>query len=211
MAGVPMPHLQSLKFTARPSTPITGTSASNLFWMPGRRRGPPAAIPNDYKQLRLGNCHLTDEALAAIFQSAPAGPRPLDLSHNSFTAAAIGRAVVGSPLWQSLRELGVNHCRLDNAAIGALTRVPLRRHCGRWIGLQQYRSERRGAALADWLELALSGARLHDNVIGDEGLIALASRPPRPIGGARLEPDCWNSRTFTFSDGCTGAARTRDR
>jgi hypothetical protein len=42
---------------------------------------------------------------------------------------------------------------------------------------------------------------LHDNVIGDEGMIALAKSPNLGrLLELDLEQDCWNSRTFTFSD-----------
>ncbi len=58
------------------------------------------------------------------------------------------------------------------------------------------------AALANWPVLArVWHVELHDNIIGDDGLIALAKSPNLGrLLELDLEQDCWNSRTFTFSD-----------
>ena len=134
--------------------------------------------------------------MTAIFRSPQLrNLEGLDLSHNSFTAAAIERAVVGSPLWQTLQELGLNDCRLDNAAIEALSRVD---QAPALRSLQLgYNSIGPGgaAALASWPVLAhVWHLDLHDNIIGHDGLIALARSPYLGrLLELDLEQDCWNS------------------
>jgi hypothetical protein len=162
-----------------------------------------SANAKQLKHLRLQNCHLTDEALTAVFQSSQLrNVEQLDLSHNSFTAAAILQEVIGSPLWQTLKELALNDCRLDNAAIEALSRV---NHAPALRSVQLGYNNigpKGAAALANWPVLArVWQLELHDNVIGDEGLIALAQSPNLGrLVELDFEQDCWNSRTFTFSD-----------
>jgi Ran GTPase-activating protein (RanGAP) involved in mRNA processing and transport len=203
MADVAMPHLQSLD--------LSGPSINPYYWNIGQQplldKGA-AAWANSknakhLKRLRLQNCYLTDEALTAIFQSSRLrNLEQLDLSHNSFTASAIAQAAVGSPLWQTLKELGLNNCRLDNAAMEGLSRVD---HAPALRSLQlDYNSigPKGAAALARWSVLAnVWHLELHDNVIGDEGLIALAKSPNLSrLLELDLEQDCWNSRTFTFNN-----------
>jgi len=49
---------------------------------------------------------------------------------------------------------------------------------------------------------------LHDNVIGDEGLIAIASsKNLSRILELDVEQDCWNSRTFDFNEDAALALR----
>jgi hypothetical protein len=146
---------------------------------------------------------LSDDALAAIFQSPQLqNLEQLDLSHNAFTAAAILQSVVTSSRWRTLCELGLNHCRLDNDAIEALTQVN-ETPALRSLGLAYNSIGPRGAAaLANWPVLArVWHLELHDNVIGDDGLIALAqSSYAGRLLELDLEQDCWNSRTFKFQD-----------
>src|SRR5262249_58550171 len=61
---------------------------------------------------------------------------------------------------------------------------------------------RGAAALANWPVLArVWHLGLHDNVLGDDGLIALAASPHLGrLLELDLEQDCWNSRAFTFND-----------
>jgi hypothetical protein len=208
LAGVRMPHLQSLD--------LSGPSINPYYWNVGQQPVLDAGVAawaesasaEGLKHLLLGNCHLTDEALTAIFRSARLrGLESLDLSHNAFTAAAIAQAVVGSPVWQTLRELGLNHCRLDNAAVEALAHVT---HAPALRSLQlSYNSigPSGAAALASWPVLArVWHLGLHDNLIGDDGLIALAASPHLGrLLELDLEQDCWNSRAFTFKDGAARA------
>ena len=203
MASVAMPHLQSLD--------LSGPSVNPYYWNVGQQplldAGAAAwassANARPLKRLRLQNCHLTDEALTAIFQSPQLrNLEELDLSHNTFTAAAIAQAVVGSSLWHTLKELSLNNCRLDNAAIEALSHVG---HAPRLRSLQLgYNSigSSGAAALASWPVLArVWHLHLHDNVIGHQGLIALARSPHLGrLLELDLEQDCWNSRKFMFND-----------
>lgn len=203
ISSVPIPHLQSLN--------LGGPSIHPYYWNVGQQPlldGGAAAwagSPNaeGLTELRLANCHLTDEALTAIFQSGRLRRlEKLDLSHNWFTAAAIARAVAGSPLWQTLRELALNDCRLDNAALEELVRVP---EAPALRSLQlRYNSigPAGAAALARWSVLSrVWQLDLHDNFIGDEGLIALTQSPHLGrLLELDLEQDVCNSRTFGFSD-----------
>ena len=211
MASVPMPHLRRLDL----SGPRVNAYYMNVGQQPLLDTGA-AAWANStnaerLKELRLGNCHLTDEALTAIFQSSRLRSlEQLDLSHNAFTAAAIARAAVGSSLWKTLREIGLNHCRLDNAAVEALARVP---HAPALRALQlAYNSigPSGAAALAAWPALGrVWQLDLHDNLIGDDGLIALAqSRHLGRLLELDLEQDIWNSRAFTFGDHAARALAT---
>jgi Leucine Rich repeat len=160
------------------------------------------------KSLRFRNCHLSDAALVAIFQSPHLGAlEQLDLSDNAFSQKGIAKGVVGSPLWQTLREVGLSHCRLDNAAIVALTQVPSAPRL-RSLELGYNNLGPAGAvALARWPVLArVWHLGLHDNAIGDDGLIALAKSPHLTrLVELDLEQDCWNSRTFTFDDAAAKA------
>ncbi len=208
LAGVRMPRLQSLDLSGPPINPYYWDIGQQPVLDAGAAAWAHSACAKRLKHLRLANCHLTDEALAAVFRSARLGHlEKLDLSHNAFTAAAVARAVVGSPLWQTLRELGLNHCRLDDAAVEALAQVT---HAPALRSLQlAYNSigPRGAAALASSPVLArVWHLELHDNAIGDDGLIALAASPHLGrLLELDLEQDCWNSRAFTFKDRAAGA------
>lgn len=203
MAQVDMPHLETLD--------LSGPGINPYYWNVGQQPILDAGAvawansgnARTLKQLRLANCHLTDEALKAIFRSPQLrNLAHLDVSHNSFTGSAIADAVVGSPLWQTLKELAFSNCRLDNAAIEALTHV---KHAPALRSLELgYNSigPKGAAALAAWPVLTrVWHLGLHDNVIGDEGLIALAkSSHLGRLLELDLEQDCWNSRAFTFNE-----------
>lgn len=203
MASVDMPHLESLD--------LSGPDINPYYWNIGQQplldRGAAAWANNanarKLRSLRLANCHLTDAALVATFQSSKLRKlEELDLSHNSFTDAAIAQAVVKSPRWQTLRALGINNCRLNDAAIDALTRVQSAPGLRSLLLSYNNIGPKGAAALASWSVLCHAWKLdLHDNIIGDEGLIALAKSPNLGrLIELDLEQDCWNSRTFTFSD-----------
>jgi hypothetical protein len=203
MAGVAMPHLLSLDLSGPRVNPYYWNVGQQPLLDTGAAAWANSANARELKRLRLQSCHLTDEALTAIFRSPQLrNLEELDLSHNAFTSAAIAQAVVGSSLWHTLKELGLNNCRLGNSAIEALSHVddaPALRSLE--LG---YNSIGPGgaAALARWPVLArVWHLDLHDNVVGHEGLIALARSPHL---GRLLEldlaQDCWNSRRFTFND-----------
>jgi Ran GTPase-activating protein (RanGAP) involved in mRNA processing and transport len=211
MAEVDMPHLQRLDLSGPPINPYYWNVGQQPLLDTGAAAWANSANSKQLKRLRLNNCHLTDEALTAIFQSSQLrNLEELDLSHNSFTATAISQAVVGSLLWQTLKELGLNDCRLDNAAMEVLSRV---NHAPALRSLQLgYNSigPKGAAALANWPVLArVWRLELHDNVIGDEGLIALAESPNLGrLLELDFEQDCWNSRKFTFNDNAARALAT---
>jgi Ran GTPase-activating protein (RanGAP) involved in mRNA processing and transport len=211
MAGVRMPHLQSLDLSGPPINPYYWDIGQQPLLDVGAAAWANSANAERLRQLRLSNCHLTDEALIAIFQSARLrNLEVLDLSHNSFTAAAIARAVVGSPLWRTLTELGLNQCRLDNTALEALARVqdaPALRSLQ--LGYNSI-GPKGAAALATWPALGrVWHLDLHDNLIGDDGLVALAESPNLGrLLELDVEQDCWNSRAFTFSDRAARALAT---
>jgi hypothetical protein len=203
MASVPMPHLQSLDLSGPGVDPYYFNVGQQPLLDTGAAAWANSANAERLKELRLSNCHLTDEALTAIFRSSRLRSlEQLDLSHGAFTAAAIAPAVVGSSLWQTLREVGLNNCGLDNAAVEALAGVP---HAPALRSLQlAYNSigPKGAAALAAWPALVgVWQLDLHDNLIGDDGLIALAQSPYLGrLLELDLEQDTWNSRAFTFSD-----------
>jgi Ran GTPase-activating protein (RanGAP) involved in mRNA processing and transport len=209
MAEVGMPHLQSLD--------LSGPRINPYYWNVGQQplldagAAAWARSPNakHLKSLRLQNCHLTDEALTEIFRSSQLRSlEQLDLSHNRFSAAAISQAVVGSPLWQTLKDLGLNNCGLDNPAIAALSRVV---HAPALRSLQlAYNSvgPNGAAALANWPVLArVWHLDLHDNFIGDEGLISFArSSNLGRLVELDLEQDCWNVIVKPFRSRTMGAS-----
>jgi Ran GTPase-activating protein (RanGAP) involved in mRNA processing and transport len=203
MAEVAMPHLESLDLSGPRINPYYWNVGQQPLLDAGAGAWANSANAKRLKLLRFQNCHLTDKALTAIFQSSQLqNLEELDLSHNSFTAAAIAQVVVGSPLWRPLKELGLNNCRLDNGAVEALARVD---HAPALRSLQLgYNSigPKGAAALANWPALArVWHLELHDNVIGDDGLMALARSPYLGrLLELDFEQDCWNSRAFTFND-----------
>lgn len=202
LATVDMPHLESLN--------LSGPSINPYYWNVGVQpildTGAIAwASSNNaknLKQLRLSNCHLTDKSLTAIFESPHLTQlTELDLSHNSFSAAGFSSAA-DSPIWQTLHQLSLNDCRLDNDAIEAIASVS-KAPALRAIELGYNSIDPCGAAaLANWRVLKrVWELNLHDNLIGDEGLIALAqSDCLGRVLELDLEQDCWNSRSFSFSD-----------
>lgn len=203
MAGVPMPRLQTLDLSGPQIHPYYWNIGEQPILDAGASAWAEGANARGLKRLRLQNGHLTDASLRAVFRSP--GLRNLevlDLSSNAFTAGAIAESVVGSPLWNTLKELGLNHCRLDDAAIEALSRVD---HAPGLRSLQLgYNSigPRGAAALANWPVLGrVWRLVLHDNYIGDEGLLSFARSPHLGrLLELDLEQDCWNTRTFTFRD-----------
>ena len=203
LAGAAMPRLEALD--------LSGPNVNPYYWFVGQQpmtdRGAVAWAESvslmGLRSLRMANCYLTDDAMRAVFRSPRLrGLKTLDLSHNSFSDGAISEAVVGSALWNTLVEVGLNDCRLDDAAVEALARVREATEL-RSLELAYNSVGPRGAtALASWPALAgVWRLHLHDNFIGDDGLIALTQSPYLGrLVELDLEQDCWNSRTFTFGD-----------
>jgi hypothetical protein len=202
MASVHMPNLESLD--------LSGPAINPYYWNIGVQPilddGAAAWANSDnakrLKRLRFSNCHLTDAALTSVFHTSNLHIlTDLDLSHSWFTAAGFSQ-IANSPLWNTLKRLTLNDCRLDNDSIEALARVP-EAPALRAVELAYNAISTRGAvALADWSVLSsVWQLNLHDNLIGDEGLVALSqSSNLCRLLDLDLEQDCWNSRKFTFND-----------
>ncbi|QDU73558.1 Leucine Rich repeats (2 copies) [Bremerella volcania] len=202
LATVDMPYLESLDLSGPDINPYYWNVGVQPILDTGATAWANSKSVQNLKRLRLSNCHLTDTSLAAIFDSSQLRQlTELDLSHNSFTADGFSQ-LASSPIWQTLHRLSLNNCRLENDAIESLARVP-EAPALRAIQLAYNSIGPRGAAaLASWRLLeSVWELDLHDNLIGDEGLIALAqSHNLTRLLELDLEQDCWNSRTFTFSD-----------
>lgn len=201
LASVPMPQLQSLDLSGPGINPYYWNIGQQPILDAGASAWAESANTRQLKRLRLKNTHLTDASLLAIFRSKQLrNLEELDLSNNAFTADAIAESAVGSSLWSTLRTLGLNHCRLDNAAVEALSRVD---HAPELRSLElSYNSigPRGATALANWPVLGrVWRLALHDNYIGDEGLLSFTRSPHLDrLLELDLEQDCWNTRTFTF-------------
>lgn len=208
LAAVSMPHLESIDFSGPRINPYYWNIGQQPLLDAGAIAWAKSPNVGKVKQLRMKNCFLGDAALQAIFQSSQLRHvETLDLAHNSFSAKAIKKAVVDSSLWQTLQELGLSHCRLDNEAMESLSNVE---HAPalRSLDLGYNNIGPRGAkALAKWQVLSrVWRLELHDNYIGDDGLIALAKSPYfGRLVELDLEQDCWNSRAFTFGDRAASA------
>src|SRR5262245_53598531 len=84
MASVPMPPLQSLDLSGPPANPYYGNIGQQPVLDTGAAAWANSASAEGLKELRLSNCHLTDEALTAIFRSSRLRSlEKLDLSHSA--------------------------------------------------------------------------------------------------------------------------------
>lgn len=209
LAFMGMPSLESLD--------LSGPEINPYYWNVGAQPALDLAAVvasngwncQKLKQLKLSNCHLTDRALFAIFHSTKLSQLAhLDLSNNLFTAAGLARGIE-SPIWQNLNKFRLSNCRLDNDAIEALTKVAAAPQL-RALDLSYNSIGPRGAvALAQWRVLQnVWHLNLHDNLIGDEGLVAFSQSPNLGrLLELDLEQDCWNSRAFTFNNAAAEALR----
>ncbi len=208
LAAVAMPQLRELDLSGPPINPYYSAVGQQPVLDEGAAAWSGSDNARRLKKLRLSNCFLSDDGLNAVFQSAQLKSlEVLDLSHSCFTATGVIDAVTTSPLWRTLREVALNNCHLDNDAIAALTNVN-EAPALRALELGYNSIGPRGAgALANWPVLAqVWRLDLHDNIIGDEGLIALArSDHLGLLLELDFEQDCWNSRTFTFNDHAAAA------
>jgi Ran GTPase-activating protein (RanGAP) involved in mRNA processing and transport len=202
LAATAMPCLRSLDLSGPWCNPYYVDNGEQPVEDSGAAAWADSPNAETLRELKLRKCSLTDAGLKAIAGSVRLSKlSTLDLSHSSFSADSMS-AWVNSNLWNTLRELHLNDCRLDDIAIKELTRVP-EVHKLRSLHLAYNSIGHDGAqALADWSVLSrLWELNLHDNFIGDKGLIALAQSP----NAARLleldlEQDCWNSRQHWFND-----------
>ena len=162
----------------------------------------PALNPN-LETLEIINVYCKEDGACALSRS-PCMPSlsRLDHSHSQFTEDGIRGAMRESSLWNSLRTLTLNDCRLGNEEVRELTRVPDAPRL-RSLGLAYNSIGPSGTkSLADWQPLrGVWKIDLHDNLIGDDGLVAiLESKNLSRLLELDLEQDCWNSRTFSFRD-----------
>lgn len=212
LAGIDMPRLEHLDLSGPDINPYYWNIGQQPLLDSGVLPWINSAKAQTLKSLRIQNCHLTDETMVAILQSPYFQKlEHLEVSHNAFTVKAMSHAS-GSTIWKTLAELGLRHCRLDNPAIEALTKVNAAPNL-RVLELAYNSIGPKGAAaLARWPVLSkVWSLDLHDNVIGDEGLIALAkSAHLGRLLELDLEQDCWNSRSFDFSsDAAKALARSQ--
>jgi hypothetical protein len=155
-----------------------------------------AGSPNAAKltQLNLAATGLGTDGLIAVLNSERLRVLTnLDLSYNPLGDwPAVLR---DAPAWRSLERLNLNECGLGDDAIEALTATSSA-GCLRSVSLAYNSAGSRGArALASWPVLPrLWELELHDNNIGDDGLVELAgSRAAARLLELDLERDCWNS------------------
>jgi hypothetical protein len=151
-------------------------------------------------ELALCSAAVGPTGVAAL--AAAEAPRlvRLDLANNPL--GSTGAAGLGAARYLSgLRELDLSQCGLDDAAMRHLARLDFRSLVALGLGYNSI-----GPAGARHLADAagLAGVRrlnLHDNFIGDEGLIALAgSDAVAGLIELDLEQDVWNYRNGTFGD-----------
>lgn len=112
----------------------------------------------------------------------------LDVSHNP-----MGGWPATARVWRTLHTLNVSDCGLSDDDIEALTSTAAPGLVG--VSLAYNSIGSRGArALASWAVLPqLWELDLHDNIVGDDGLIDLAtSRAAERLLELDLEQDCWN-------------------
>ncbi len=151
-------------------------------------------------ELALCSAAVGPRGAAALAAAEAPRLRQLDLANNPLGpagAAALARASFLS----GLRELGLSLCGLDDEAMRHLGRIDFRSLIV--LGLAYNSIGVAGARhLAD--AAGLTGLRLlslHDNFIGDEGLIALAgSECLAGLVELDLQQDVWNYRSATFGD-----------
>lgn len=159
-----------------------------------------------------------DAGAEAVARSC-AGLKELDLSATGLTPAGMRvvlelpletLVVSGNPLngmlsvpdaaaWRTLRTLTLDDCSLGAADIAAFPREApqLQR-----VSLQYNNIDSAAAhALADWPVLPqLWELDLHDHIMGDDGLVALAtSRKARLLLELSLEQDIWTARRRRYS------------
>ena len=152
------------------------------------------------QELKLSNAAIGPDGVQALARSVLTGRlRRLDLSTNDLCLA--GARALACARWPNLRELRLRCCGLDDDAIVALASGDF----GRLRDLDlSYNSvgPSGAAALGACAVLAnLWRLSLHDNFIGDAGLLSLArSTNLTRLVELDIEQDCWNSRQSRFSD-----------
>lgn len=202
LARIPMPCLTALN--------LGGPAINPYYWGVGQQPvGDEGAIAwaessaaRQLKSLTLSNTFLSDAGFEALLGSTSLSRlETLDLSHAGFTASALRRQQHSS-LWQHLQELRLNDCRLGDEEIEALTTVTSAPAL-RLLDLAYNAIGPDGAqSLAKWPVLdRIWQLGLHDNALGDRGLVALAqSEYTRRLVELDLEQDCWNGRACSYRD-----------
>lgn len=152
------------------------------------------------QELEVSNAAIGPDGVRALARSGLAEHlRRLDLSTNAVGPA--GASALAGACWPMLRELRLRRCDLDDDSIGAIARGDFARLGD--LDLSYNSVGPSGAAtLSACAGLAnLWRLSLHDNFIGDVGLISLASsKHLTRLVELDLEQDCWNDRHAAFSD-----------
>lgn len=146
-----------------------------------------------------------DGAKALAKAAANTHLKTLDISQNPIGAEGL-IALAESPLFNTVRELNLSLCDLDDTPLSALANAHMP-HL-RVLELEYNSITAAGAAVLANAEV-LSGLwrlSLHDNFIGDDGLIALANSPylTRLIE-LDVEQDVWNYHNVRFRDSAAEA------
>src|SRR5262249_54910723 len=128
------------------------------------------------RRLSLKKCGLTDDALAALAESAQLRPCKLDLYENPFGPPGL-IALAGSPVLERLGELNLDFLPVGDAGVAALAGSPHARSMRRLELLKCNLSDDSALALArsGWTTLRHLG--MASNAITDVGGAALANSP----------------------------------
>jgi hypothetical protein len=141
------------------------------------------------KSVNLSATGLTPEGLRAVLELQL---EALDVSGNPLSSVPDG------PAWHTLRTV-----KLDDCAVGDLASLPPHAPLLESLSLAHNNIDSDGArALAEWAVLPqLWELGLHDNVIGDDGLVDLArSRAAQRLLELDLEQDVWTGRAVPRCD-----------
>lgn len=200
LADVPFTRLESLDVSGPASHPYymhVGEQPVRDAGIDALMRGTVAA---SLRRFAARAARLTGASARLIAERATQ-LESLDLGHNQLDAESL-RGMARAPVWQSLRELALTDCLLDDAAVVALAEIEEAPRL-RVLRLAYNAIGATGAeALARWPVLGgLHHVDLHDNVLGDAGVIALARSPHvARLVELDLEQDCWNARTVVLSE-----------
>ncbi|GAA1889375.1 hypothetical protein [Actinomadura bangladeshensis] len=195
-ADVRMPALEHLDLSGRAGgSPYYGRPDVQPVGDPGAEAWASSDNATGLTYLGMSATGLGADGLVALMTSERLRKLDtLDVSHNP--VGSWPAPLKDAPVWRTLRTLNADECGLDDDDIAAMAAVPSAPRL-RGVSLDYNSVGSRGArTLASWTVLPqLWRLNLHDHVIGDDGLIALAaSGAARRLLELDLEQDCWNPR-----------------